>query len=152
MRHLPRPLIALPAVLAVAVLAACGSGGSGGSGDGGTAAADPAASSSSAAFTPVTIDNCGTEVTIDTPPERVVAIKSTSIELLLALGLGDRMVGTAFSDGPVPDDQSAAYDAVPVLSDKVPGQEALLEVQPDSASAPTCRRRPARRRATCPTR
>jgi iron complex transport system substrate-binding protein len=128
MRHLPRPLIALPAVLAVAVLAACGSG----SGSGATPAdSGSSAAATETAFTPVTLDNCGTEVTVDTPPERVVAIKSTSIEMLLALGLGDRLVGTAFSDGPVPDDQADAYDAIPVLSDKVPGQEALLEVQPD---------------------
>ena len=37
-------------------------------------------------------------------PERVVTIKSTSTEMLLALGLGDRIVGTAFQDGPVPDE------------------------------------------------
>ena len=52
---------------------------------------------------PVTVDNCGTPVTLDAPPERVVTIKSTSTEMLLALGLGDRIVGTAFSDGPVPE-------------------------------------------------
>ncbi|HEY0215075.1 MAG TPA: putative F420-0 ABC transporter substrate-binding protein [Cellulomonas sp.] len=127
MRTVPRPLIALPAVLAVAALAACGSSGA----DDAAAGTPAATTTSTAAFTPVTLDNCGTEVTVDTPPERVVAIKSTSIEMLLALGLGDRIVGTAFSDGPVPDDQAATYDAIPVLSDKVPGQEALLAVQPD---------------------
>lgn len=122
-----RLLAAAPVALAVAALSACGSGGSGT--DAGTDAATAGASTS--AFEPVTLDNCGTEVTVDSPPERVVAIKSTSIEMLLALGLEDRMVGTAFADGPVPDAWADAYDAVPVLSDKVPGQEALLAVQPD---------------------
>ncbi|MCG7285767.1 putative F420-0 ABC transporter substrate-binding protein, partial [Cellulomonas sp. ACRRI] len=116
------------AALALAALAAC----AGGSADGPAADGTPAAGTPSAgAFTPVTLDNCGTEVTVGSPPERVVAIKSTSIEMLLALGLEDRLVGTAFADGPVPDEYATAYDAVPVLSDKVPGQEALLEVQPD---------------------
>nr|WP_239068729.1 putative F420-0 ABC transporter substrate-binding protein [Cellulomonas pakistanensis] len=115
--------------MAVAALAACS--GTAGAGDAPAADGTAAASASASAFEPVTLDNCGTEVTVESPPERVVAIKSTSIEMLLALGLGDRLVGTAFADGPVPEEYTAAYDAVPVLSDKVPGQEALLEVQPD---------------------
>ena len=51
--------------------------------------------------------------------------------MLLALGLQDVMVGTAFADGPVPDQYKAAYDKIPVISDKVPGQEALLALEPD---------------------
>jgi len=124
-RHLLR---AAPAGVVLAALAACGGGPAD---DGAAREAAPAATTTSGAFAPVTLDSCGTEVTVDSPPERVVAIKSTSIEMLLALGLADRLVGTAFADGPVPDEYAAAYDAVPVLSDKVPGQEALLAVQPD---------------------
>lgn len=80
---------------------------------------------------PLTIDNCGFETTIDAAPERVLAIKSTSIEMLLALGLEDRIIGTAFSDGPAADAWADAADALPVVSDKVPGQEATLELEPD---------------------
>ena len=43
---------------------------------------------------PLTLDNCGTEVTFESAPERVVTIKSSTLELLLALGLEDRIVGT----------------------------------------------------------
>lgn len=82
-------------------------------------------------FTPVTLDNCGTEVTVEAPPERVVTVKSTATEMLLALGLEDRLVGTAFADGPVLEAYADAAEGIPVLSDKVPGQEALLEVAPD---------------------
>lgn len=125
-----RLAVVLPAALVVAALAACV-----GPGEASTTTASPSTGSTAAgsttAFQPVTVDNCGTTVTVDTPPQRVVAIKSTSIEMMLALGLGDRLVGTAFADGPVPDEYADAYDAVPVLSDNVPGQEALLAVQPD---------------------
>lgn len=127
MRSTRRLVLAAPAVALALALAACG-------GDPAEPGVSPGASSTSsggATFSPVTLDNCGTEVTVDSPPERVVAIKSTSIETMLALGLQDRLVGTAFADGPVPDEWADAYDAVPVLSDKVPGQEALLEAQPD---------------------
>ncbi|HEY0186740.1 MAG TPA: putative F420-0 ABC transporter substrate-binding protein [Cellulomonas sp.] len=131
MRHLPRPLLVLPAALTVAALAACA--GSTGSDSSGTSSAGASSTEAAddATFTPVTLDNCGTEVTVDSPPERVVTIKSTSTEMLLALGLGDRIVGTAYADGPVRDDLTAAYDAIPVLSDNVPGQEAMLAVAPD---------------------
>ena len=95
------------------------------------ASGSPAAPASPAAFTPVTVDNCGTEVTVTTPPTHVVTIKSTSNEMLLALGLQGSLVGTAFSDGPVPARYAAAAANVPVLSDKVPGPEALLAAAPD---------------------
>ncbi|QTX05892.1 putative F420-0 ABC transporter substrate-binding protein [Agromyces archimandritae] len=80
---------------------------------------------------PLTIDNCGFEASFDAAPERVLAIKSTSIEMLLALGLEDRIVGTAFSDGPAAEEWADAAAKLPVVSDKVPGQEATLELEPD---------------------
>lgn len=80
---------------------------------------------------PVTVSNCGTEVTFDTAPERVVTIKSTSTEMLLALGLGDRIVGTAFQDGPVPDQWATDAASLTSIADKVPSEEVILEQQPD---------------------
>jgi iron complex transport system substrate-binding protein len=65
------------------------------------------------------------------PPSRVVTIKSTPTEMLLALGLGDRIVGEAYQDGPVPERWAAAAAGIPVLSDKIPGQEAVLALNPD---------------------
>ncbi|WP_198663321.1 putative F420-0 ABC transporter substrate-binding protein [Jiangella endophytica] len=111
----------------VVALSGCGSSSDEGDGD----ATEAASTAGSGEFTPVTVDNCGTEVTIDSPPERVVTIKSTSTEMMLALGLADRLAGTAFADGPVPDEYAGDLDDVPVLSDNVPGQEALLDVEPD---------------------
>lgn len=80
---------------------------------------------------PVTVDNCGVEVTFDAAPERVVTIKSSTTELLLALGLGDRIVGTAFQDGPVPEEFEAEAADIPIISDKVPSAEVALELEPD---------------------
>ena len=92
-------------------------------------AASPAPADTPAAS--AAIDNCGTDVTVTTAPERVIAIKSTSTEMLLALGLGDRIIGTGFQDGPVPEEWAADAASIPVLSDMVPGQEAVLEAAPD---------------------
>lgn len=80
---------------------------------------------------PVTVENCATTVTVDAVPKRVVTIKSTSTEMLLALGLGDLIVGTAFQDGPVPEEWADDAANLPVLADKVPSQEVLLDAAPD---------------------
>ncbi|MFE6965161.1 putative F420-0 ABC transporter substrate-binding protein [Agromyces sp. NPDC057679] len=128
--HATRPLLAvaaLGATAAVALLAGCA----------GPAGVDPAADSAAngagaaASSYPLTIDNCGTEVTFDAAPERVVTVKSSTLELMLALGLEDKVVGTAFSDGPVPAEVADAAADLEVLSDKVPSQEATLAVEPD---------------------
>ncbi|MGF2949556.1 putative F420-0 ABC transporter substrate-binding protein [Microbacterium alcoholitolerans] len=79
----------------------------------------------------VTVDNCGTEITLQEPPKRIVTVKSTTLELLLALGLQDHIIGSAYSDGPVPDEYADAADGIPVISNKLPSQEATLAVEPD---------------------
>ncbi|HZL02896.1 MAG TPA: putative F420-0 ABC transporter substrate-binding protein [Cellulomonas sp.] len=133
MTHLPaarRRTTTASAALLLLALAGCASGSAAGS-PATTGSSPTAVSSPAATFSPVTLDNCGTTVTVATPPRRVVTIKSTSTETLLALGLGDSIVGTAFADGPVPTQYAKAAAAIPVLSDKVPGQEALLTSTPD---------------------
>lgn len=80
---------------------------------------------------PLSIENCGLTVVFERPPERVVTIKSTATELLLALGLADRIVGIGFQDGPVPPAWSDDAAGLTVLSDKLPSQEVVLEAEPD---------------------
>ncbi|WP_230989440.1 putative F420-0 ABC transporter substrate-binding protein [Devosia faecipullorum] len=77
---------------------------------------------------PLEIDNCGVTVTFEKAPERVVTIKSTATELLLSLGLADNVVGIGFQDAPLPD--NLATD-LPVLAEKLPSQEVVLEAEPD---------------------
>lgn len=110
-----RPVLAVAAVPLVALLAAC---------------AAPAPSPSATASA-VTVQNCGVSVTFDTPPQRVVTIKSTSTEMMLALGVGDRIVGTAFQDGPVPDEWAADAVDLASISDFMPSEEAVLDLEPD---------------------
>ena len=80
---------------------------------------------------PLTLDNCGVQVTLPAAPQRVVTIKSTATEMLLALGLADRIVGVGFQDGPAPEPWTAAAAELPVVSDKLPSQEVVLETEPD---------------------
>jgi iron complex transport system substrate-binding protein len=118
-----RPLAASAVLLAGLVASGCSAST--------PSSAEVAPASAAASTYPLTIDNCGTTVTFDEAPDDVLAIKSTSIEMMLALGLDDRLVGTAFSDGPVAEAWADRGAAVPVISDKVPGQEATLELEPD---------------------
>jgi iron complex transport system substrate-binding protein len=80
---------------------------------------------------PVVVDNCGFEVVFDSAPERVVTIKSSTTESLLALGLGDRIVGTAFQDGPVPSQWTADAANLTLIAEKVPSEEVVLTLEPD---------------------
>ncbi|GAB2625384.1 putative F420-0 ABC transporter substrate-binding protein [Pseudactinotalea suaedae] len=80
---------------------------------------------------PVTVDNCGTEVSLEAPPERIVTIKSSTTELALALGVGDRLVGAAFLDGPFPEEIAEAGAQVPVLAERAPSSEIVLGAEPD---------------------
>lgn len=91
--------------------------------------ADPA-TASGAGF-PVVLDNCGTEIEVTEPPQRIVTVKSTATELVLSLGLGEKLVGSAFGDGPLPDALAADGADVPQISEAVPSQEAVLELEPD---------------------
>lgn len=95
------------------------------------APASPVSEPSSFLGGAVVVDNCGTEVRFDAAPQRVITIKSTSTEMLLALGLGDRIIGTAFQDGPVPAEWAAAAAGIPVISEMMPGEEAVLDLEPD---------------------
>ena len=94
-----------------------------------TAAPSQESAAPTASAYPLTVDNCGTEVTFEKAPEKVLTVKSTTTEMLLALGLEDRVIGRAFPDGPLPTDLGG--EDIPVVSDKVPGQEAVLDLEPD---------------------
>jgi iron complex transport system substrate-binding protein len=80
---------------------------------------------------PVTVDNCGVRTTYDRPPSRVVTIHQHPAELMLALGLKDRMVGTAFPDSAVLPELKEDYEAVPELARKEPSFEKVLDAEPD---------------------
>ncbi|GAA3938247.1 putative F420-0 ABC transporter substrate-binding protein [Microbacterium soli] len=124
-RH-ERLIAASALILAASVLAGCSS-----AADAAPKSTQPKDAAPTAAAYPLTIDNCGTSVTFDSAPERVLAIKSTSIEMMLALGLQDRMIGTAFPDGEYAEEWSERGDGIPLISDKLPGQEATLDLEPD---------------------
>ncbi|MFN6554362.1 ABC transporter substrate-binding protein [Mycolicibacterium septicum] len=98
-------------------------------------AADPAAPSGAAPGYPLTVQNCGRQVVIDAPPQRAVSLNQGSTEILLSLGLADRMVGTATWTDPVRPGLEAENARVPRLAVNKPALETVLDTEPDFVSA-----------------
>lgn len=80
---------------------------------------------------PVAIENCGLTITVDAPPQRAVIMNQSATEIMLALGLQDKMVGTAYIDDEILPEYADAYNTIPVLSKQYPSQEVLFDIEPD---------------------
>lgn len=114
-------------VLAIAALltgtAACG-----------TVTTEKTASSSAARGDyPVTVQNCGRTVTIPDAPRRVVSMHPSITELLIQLGVGDKVVAQAQDAlGEPSPDLAKQVEAIPSISkDTPPNREVLLAEKPD---------------------
>lgn len=89
---------------------------------------------------PLTILNCGTEVTLDAAPERVVLLDSSPVTYLHMLGVMDKVVARA---GTYPSEYfdaetQAEIDRIPLLTDKLDtsghlqiSQEVVMAQKPD---------------------
>lgn len=84
---------------------------------------------------PLTIENCGQQVTFEKAPERAVALGQNSAEILLLLGLEDRMAATAFWPNSVLPELAPANDTVEVITVEFPTLESVLAQQPDFVPA-----------------
>ncbi|WP_456285092.1 ABC transporter substrate-binding protein [Microbacterium sp. JZ101] len=87
----------------------------------------------------VRIENCGREMVVEQAPEAVVGMHPAQTELLLRLGLADRLVGQAQAAAQaLPADIADLAADVPAIGDVMPpSREDLLSVQPDFVYAPT---------------
>ncbi|WP_315116521.1 ABC transporter substrate-binding protein [uncultured Clostridium sp.] len=64
-------------------------------------------------------------------PKRAITLNQSPTEMMLGLGLGDKMVGTAYLDDEILPQYKEAYDKIPVLSKTYASLEAVLEKNPD---------------------
>ena len=82
---------------------------------------------------PVTVENCGRELTFDSPPSRVVSLWQPPTEILLALGASDRFVALAGSYAAYPDLFNDAVNGIPSIGSGMmwPSREVLLSQTPD---------------------
>lgn len=82
---------------------------------------------------PAAVENCGQRVEVPAPPKRAVAFSQPGGEIMLSLGLADRMAGTAYFGDPVLPRLRRAYESVPVLAKTYPSFERVLAAEPDFA-------------------
>jgi iron complex transport system substrate-binding protein len=90
-------------------------------------------SASAALAFPVTVKSCDREVTFEAAPARAISHDVNLTEMMLVLGLRDRMVGyTGISGWKTLDEESRAGVAeLPELSAKYPTREVLAGAEPD---------------------
>ena len=82
-------------------------------------------------FTLVTKDD--QEVTFTHVPERVISTNPNTGEQLMALGLGDKIIGTCYNNAQLPEQYREEYESKPVISDNngYPSLEVVLDLEPD---------------------
>ncbi|WP_158736471.1 ABC transporter substrate-binding protein [Alteribacillus sp. YIM 98480] len=79
----------------------------------------------------IKVENQDEEIILKNAPERAISLNQHVTEIMLALGLEDRMVGTAYLDDAIHPDFKDAYEKVPVLAEQYPSQENILAEEPD---------------------
>lgn len=79
---------------------------------------------------PLTLQNCGATITFERAPERAVSIGQSSTEILLSLGLAEKIVGTAVWLGPVLEQYGAANSRIRRISDDRPSFESVVAEEP----------------------
>ncbi|WP_343315032.1 ABC transporter substrate-binding protein [Brucella sp. BE17] len=84
---------------------------------------------------PLTLENCGSQVTYHNAPERAVGLGQNSAEIMLLLDLEDKMVGTAFWPNNVLPQVAEANAKVKVLTVEFPTFESILAENPDFVAA-----------------
>jgi iron complex transport system substrate-binding protein len=82
---------------------------------------------------PVTVQSCDREVTFDAPPTRAASNDVNLTEMMLVLGLTDRMVGYTGISGwnKLDEDMRAGVAELPELSERYPSREVLIGAELD---------------------
>lgn len=62
----------------------------------------------------------------DKKPEKTLAVTNCMIEMMLSMGLQDKMAGTAYAENNILPSLKPAYDKVPVMSKTYPSKEQIL--------------------------
>ncbi|KTS34481.1 ABC transporter substrate-binding protein [Pantoea dispersa] len=94
-------------------------------------------SSALATTYPLTIENCGYKETFSKPPERVVALGQNTAEILLLLGLQDKVIASAFWPTKVLPQLAEQNAKIKTLTVEIPTLESVLAQNPDFVPAQT---------------
>ncbi len=134
-----RLILALGALATAVLITSCGGSA--------TSSAVPTAMNptpAQAVYTPLTIESCATttgsdadigvgqiSLTYNEAPSRAITLNQHATEIMLALGLEDRMIGTAYIDDQILPKYLTAYNSIPILAEEYPSKEVILAQEPD---------------------
>lgn len=79
----------------------------------------------------VVIDNNGREITFTQMPQRVISMNIQTTEMMLALGLEDKLIGTSYNNCEVLPEYKEAFDQIPILSETYASHEVIISQEPD---------------------
>ena len=84
---------------------------------------------------PLTLTNCGQQVTFEKAPAKIVSIGQGMTEVLFSLGLADKIAGTAVWVGPVLPQYADVNSGIKRLADNDPSFESVVGAEPDLVAA-----------------
>ena len=73
----------------------------------------------------------GAEVTFTHVPEKVIAANANAGDQLMALGLGDKIIATAYTNSDINPKWDAEYKAIPEVAETYISLETVLSLEPD---------------------
>lgn len=79
---------------------------------------------------PLTLENCGVQVTFDAAPDSVVSVGQAATEILYALGLGDKVTGTSVWFTDVLPEYKELNAGIERLADNDPSFESVVGKRP----------------------
>lgn len=77
------------------------------------------------------IESCEAVFTYDAPPTRVISLYQQATEIMLALGLEDRLIATAYLEDAIPDQWLEAYEGIADHYERIPAKEVVLASNAD---------------------
>merc|ERR1719261_2424131 len=80
---------------------------------------------------PVSYSSCGVNHAVSKTPQRIVTMNQGATEFMFALGLADKMVGTAYLDDYIWPKYATEYASIPVLASGYPNETTIMSVNPD---------------------
>ncbi len=84
---------------------------------------------------PLTLTNCGQQVTFEKAPAKIVSIGQGMTEVLFSLGLADKIAGTAVWVGPALPQYADVNSRIKRLADNDPSFESVVGAEPDLVAA-----------------
>ncbi|OZF05895.1 iron ABC transporter substrate-binding protein [Rhodococcus sp. 15-1154-1] len=80
---------------------------------------------------PVSITNCDSTQQFDSPPQRIVSMNDHVTEVLIEMGVADRIVGMGYRNATPAPEFAEDFAQIPGLADEYPTKEQILDLDPD---------------------